>query len=55
MMSSTTWARWVVLPATLHSVIITVLCRCVTRPIAVADRWPTALTLGCSRPVAQSC
>jgi hypothetical protein len=54
-MSSTAWAHRVLSPATLHSVIGTVLCRCVTRPIAVADRWPTALTPGWSRPVAQSC
>jgi hypothetical protein len=55
MMSSTAWARRVLLPATLHLVIGTVLCRCVTRPVVVADRWPTSLTLGCSSPIAQSC
>jgi hypothetical protein len=55
MMSSMTWARWVLSPATLHSVISTVLCRCITRPVAMADRWPTTLALGCSRTVAQSC
>jgi hypothetical protein len=54
MMSSTTWASRVLLPATLHSVFDTVLCRCVTRLIAVADRWPTSLTPDCSSPVAQS-
>jgi hypothetical protein len=54
-MSSTAWAHWVLSPATLHSVIVTVLCRCVTRPVAVADKWLTTLTPGCSRPVAQSC
>jgi hypothetical protein len=54
-MSSTAWARRVLSPATLHSVIVTVLCRCVTRPIVVVDRWPSVLTPGCSRPVAQSC
>jgi hypothetical protein len=54
MMSLMVWARWVLSSATLHSVIDTVLCRCVTRPIAVADRWPTALMLGYSCPVAQS-
>jgi hypothetical protein len=54
-MSSTAWARRVLSPATLHSVIGTVLCRCVTRPVPVADGWLTALTSGCSRPVAQSC
>jgi hypothetical protein len=54
MMSSTTWASQVLLPATLHSVFNTVLCCCVTRPIATADRWSTSLTLGCSSPVAQS-
>jgi hypothetical protein len=52
MMFSTTWARRVLSPATLHSVIGMVLCRCVTRTIAVADKWPTTLTLGCSCPVA---
>jgi hypothetical protein len=52
MMSSMTWARQVLSHATLHSIIGTVLCRCVTRPVAVADRWPTALTPGCSRSVA---
>jgi hypothetical protein len=31
------------------------LCGCVTRPVAVADRWPIALTPGCSCTVAQSC
>jgi heme A synthase len=52
MMFSTTWAHRVLSPATLHWVIGTVLCRCVTRTIAVADKWPTALTPGCSCPVA---
>jgi hypothetical protein len=55
MISSMAWARRILSPATLHSVIGTVMCRCVTRPVAVADRWPTALMSGCSRPVAQSC
>jgi hypothetical protein len=55
MMSSMAWARRVLSPATLHLVIGTVLCRCVTRPVVVADRWPTLLMLGCSSPVAQSC
>jgi hypothetical protein len=54
MMSSTAWARRVLSLATLHSVIGTVLCWCITRPVAVADRWPTTLTSGCSHPVAQS-
>jgi hypothetical protein len=54
-MSSMAWAYQVLSPATLHSVIGTVMCRCITRPVAVADRWPTALMLGCSGPVAQSC
>jgi hypothetical protein len=49
-MSSTAWARRFLSPATLHPVISTVLYRCVTRPVAVADRWPTTLTPGCSRP-----
>jgi hypothetical protein len=55
MMSSTVWARRVLSPAILHLVIITVLCCCITRPVAVADRWPMVLTLGCSRPIAQNC
>jgi hypothetical protein len=55
MMSSTAWACRVLSPAILHMVIGTMLCRCVTRPVAVADRCPMALTLGCSRPIAQSC
>jgi hypothetical protein len=55
MMSSTAWARRALSTATLHSAIGTVLCRCITRPVAVAGKWPTVLTLGCSRPVAQSC
>jgi hypothetical protein len=55
MMSSTTWACRVLSPATLHSIIGTVLCCCVTRPVAVADRWPTVLAPGCSCTEAQSC
>jgi hypothetical protein len=55
MMSSTVWTCRALSPATLHSVIGTVLCRCVTRPVAVADKWPTALTTCCSRPIGQSC
>jgi hypothetical protein len=55
MMSSTAWVRRDLSPTTLHSVIGMVLCRCVTRPVAVADRWSTSLTPGCSSPVAQSC
>jgi hypothetical protein len=54
MMSSTTWASRVLSPAMLHSVFDTVLCCCVTGPIAAADRWPTLLTSGCSSLVAQS-
>jgi hypothetical protein len=38
MMSSTMWSRRVLSPTTLHSVIGTVLCHCVTRPVVVADR-----------------
>jgi hypothetical protein len=53
-MSSTVWARRVLSSAALHSVIGTILCRCVTSPIAVADRWPTALTPGYSRTVAHN-
>jgi hypothetical protein len=52
MMFLTAWACQVLSPAILHSVIGTVLCRCITRPVAVADRWPTALTPGCSHTVA---
>jgi hypothetical protein len=51
-MSSMAWARQVMSSATLHLVIGMVLCRCVTRPVAMAGRWPMALTPGCSRPVA---
>jgi hypothetical protein len=54
MMSSTVWASRVLSPATLHSVFDMVLCRCITRPIAVADRWPMSLTLSYNSPMAQS-
>jgi hypothetical protein len=54
-MSSMAWARRVLSPAMLHLVIGTMLCHCVTRPVVLADRWPTVLTPGCSRPVAQGC
>jgi hypothetical protein len=54
MMSSTVWASRVLSPVMMHSVFNTVLCHCVTRPIAAADRCPTSLTPGCSSPVAQS-
>jgi hypothetical protein len=55
MMSSTAWVSRILLPATLHSVFDTVLRRCVSRPVEVADWWPTSLTPGCNSPVAQSC
>jgi hypothetical protein len=55
MMSSTTWASHVLSAVMLHLVFDTVLYRCVTRPIAAVDRWPTSLTPGCSSPVARSC
>jgi hypothetical protein len=55
MLSSMAWARRVLSPATLHLVIGTVLCSCITRLVVVANRWPTALIPGCSHPVAQSC
>jgi hypothetical protein len=55
MMSSMAWACRVLSPVTLHSVISTVICYCVTRPIVVADRWATLLTPGWSSPIAQSC
>jgi hypothetical protein len=54
MISSTVWASRVLSPATLHPVFDTVLRRCITRPIAAADRWPTSLMPGCSSHVAQS-
>jgi hypothetical protein len=50
----TTWARRVLSPTTLHLVIGMVLYHCIIRPVAVANRWPTTLTPGCSRHVAQS-
>jgi hypothetical protein len=53
MISSMAWASRVLSPTTLHSVFDTVLCHCVTRPIAATDRWPTSLMLGCSSTVAQ--
>jgi hypothetical protein len=53
-MPSTACASRVLSPTTLHSVFDMMLCRCVTRPIAVADRWHTSLTSSYSRPVAQS-
>jgi hypothetical protein len=52
MMYSTAWACLILSPATLHSVSSTVWCRCVTRTIAVPDRWPMALAPGYSRHVA---
>jgi hypothetical protein len=55
MMSSTAWAHRVLSAVTLNSIIGMVLCRCVTRPVAVADRWPAALASGYSHIVAQSC
>jgi hypothetical protein len=54
MISSTAWTSRVLSPATLHSVFNTVLCCCVTRPIAAVDKWPTSPTPGCSSPVSQS-
>jgi hypothetical protein len=54
MISLTAWASRVLSPATLHPVFNMVLRRCITRPIAAADRWPTSLMLGYSSPVAQS-
>jgi hypothetical protein len=52
MMFSTAWTCLVLSPATLHSVSGTVWCHCVTRPVAVPDRWPTTLAPGCSHTVA---
>jgi hypothetical protein len=52
MMSSTAWASRVLSPATLHLVFEKVLCHCISRPIAAADRSLMSLTSGCSSPVA---
>jgi hypothetical protein len=51
MMFLTVWACLVLLPATLHSVSGMTWCRCVTRTVAVPDRWSMALALYCSRTV----
>jgi hypothetical protein len=51
-LSSMAWACRVLSPVTLHSVSSMAWCRRVTRAVAVADRWPTALASGCSRTVA---
>jgi hypothetical protein len=48
MISSMVWACLVLSLATLHSASGTAWCRCVTRPIAVPDRWPTVLAPSCS-------
>jgi hypothetical protein len=55
MISSTVWVRRVLSSVILHSIIGTMLYHCVTRPVAVADMWPTMLTPGYNRPVTQSC
>jgi hypothetical protein len=52
MIFSTAWACLLLSPATLHSVSGTTWCRCVTRPVAVPDRWPMTLVPSCSRTVA---
>jgi hypothetical protein len=52
MMSLMMWACLVLLPATLHSVSGMLWCRCVTRPVAVLDRWSTVLALCCNRTIA---
>jgi hypothetical protein len=52
MMPSTVWTCLVLSPVTLHSVSGMVWCRCVTRPVAVSDRWPMVLASGCSHTVA---
>jgi hypothetical protein len=54
MMSSTACACLVLSSATLHSVSGTVQCHCITRPVAVPNRCPTALALapGCSGTIA---
>jgi hypothetical protein len=52
MMSSTAWSCLVLSSITLHSISGMAWCRCVIRPVAVPDRWPTVLTSGCSCTVA---
>jgi hypothetical protein len=52
MMSSTMWTCLLLSTVTLHSVSNTAWCRCVTKPIAVLDRWPTMLASGYSLTVA---
>jgi hypothetical protein len=52
MMYSMVWACLVLSPANLHSISGTAWCCCITRPIVVPDRWPTALALGYSCTVA---
>jgi hypothetical protein len=52
MMFSTVWACLLLSPATLHLISGTMWCRCITRPVAVPDRWPMTLVLSCSHTVA---
>jgi hypothetical protein len=51
-MSSTACVCLILSLGTLYLVSGTTWCRCITRPVAVADRWPTTLTPDCSRYVA---
>jgi hypothetical protein len=48
MMSSMLRAYLVLSSATLHSVSGTTWWQCITRLVAVPDRWPTVLVPGCS-------
>jgi hypothetical protein len=48
MMSSMSRAYLVLSSATLHSVSGTTWCQCITRLVAVPDRWTTVLAPGCS-------
>jgi hypothetical protein len=51
-MSSTAWARLVLSPTTLHSTSGAAPCCCVTRSIAVSNKWSMTLAPCCSRTVA---
>ena len=46
MISSKVWACQVLSPATLHSVSGMAWCCCITRHIAVPDKWPKVLAPG---------
>jgi hypothetical protein len=51
MMSSTVWTCLVLLFATPHSVSGTAWYRCITRPVAMPDKWSTMLLPGYSHTV----